>query len=129
MRGPMVGISRMMNSQKRSGRRRIQSISAMMKKMLPNPKNRLNGGSAFAQYNTRMRDDRLVPKMPLPQLVAVDIDGTLLSSQFNVSHRNLEALQEAHRRGVVVALATGRRHVFATPIAQLFGFSPYIISS
>jgi len=59
----------------------------------------------------------------------VDIDGTLLNSQFQVSDANVRALREAHENHVCVVLATGRRHMFALPVARLLGFEPYIISS
>lgn len=52
------------------------------------------------------------------QLIALDIDGTLLSSRFTVSERNRAAIAEATRRGIEVALVTGRRYDFAMPVAQ-----------
>jgi hypothetical protein len=55
--------------------------------------------------------------MPV-QLIALDIDGTLLSSRFTVSERNRAAIAEATRRGIQVALVTGRRFDFALPVAQ-----------
>jgi Cof subfamily protein (haloacid dehalogenase superfamily) len=55
--------------------------------------------------------------MPV-QLIALDIDGTLLNSRFLVSERNRSAIAEATRRGIEVALVTGRRYDFALPVAQ-----------
>jgi Cof subfamily protein (haloacid dehalogenase superfamily) len=55
--------------------------------------------------------------MPV-QLIALDIDGTLLSSRFTVSERNRAAIAEATRRGIEVALVTGRRYDFALPVAR-----------
>src|SRR5579864_7238606 len=55
--------------------------------------------------------------MPV-QLIALDIDGTLLSSRFTVSERNRAAIAEATRRGIQVALVTGRRYDFALPVIQ-----------
>jgi hypothetical protein len=55
--------------------------------------------------------------MPV-QLIALDIDGTLLSSRFTVSERNRAAIAEATRRGIEVALVTGRRYDFAMPVAK-----------
>jgi Cof subfamily protein (haloacid dehalogenase superfamily) len=55
--------------------------------------------------------------MPV-QLIALDIDGTLLNSRFTVSERNRAAIAEATRRGIEVALVTGRRYDFALPVAQ-----------
>jgi Cof subfamily protein (haloacid dehalogenase superfamily) len=52
------------------------------------------------------------------RLIALDIDGTLLSSRFTVSERNRAAITEATRRGIEVALVTGRRYDFAMPVAR-----------
>jgi Cof subfamily protein (haloacid dehalogenase superfamily) len=51
-------------------------------------------------------------------LIALDIDGTLLSSRLTVSERNRAAIAEATRRGIEVALVTGRRYDFAMPVAR-----------
>lgn len=59
----------------------------------------------------------------------MDIDGTLLNSQFQVSAKNLSALRRAHTAGIEVALVTGRRHTFALPIAKQLGFDLWLISS
>ena len=61
--------------------------------------------------------------------VAVDIDGTLTDPNFQVSARNLAALRAAHRSGVKIILATGRRHDYAMPIAQEIGVPLLLISS
>ncbi len=52
------------------------------------------------------------------RLIALDIDGTLLGSDWKVSGANCSAIQEATRRGIEVALVTGRRFDFATPVAE-----------
>jgi Cof subfamily protein (haloacid dehalogenase superfamily) len=62
-------------------------------------------------------------------LVAVDIDGTLLNSQFRISEKDLQALRRANQDGIEVILVTGRRHAFAFPIAEQLGFGLWIISS
>lgn len=68
--------------------------------------------------------------MTLPiRLLAVDIDGTLLSPQFQISDADLAAMQRAHRMGVEVVVVTGRRHTFARPIVEMLGFDLWIISS
>jgi Cof subfamily protein (haloacid dehalogenase superfamily) len=67
-------------------------------------------------------------KLPI-RLIAVDIDGTLLNPQFQISDADLKALQRAHELGVEVILVTGRRHTFALPIAQLLGFDLWLITS
>ncbi len=63
------------------------------------------------------------------RLLAIDIDGTLLDPQFQISEANLAALRRAHEAGVEVVLVTGRRHLFAMPIAQALGFELWLISS
>ena len=52
------------------------------------------------------------------RLIALDIDGTLLDSRWQVSEANRAAIAEAARRGIEVALVTGRRYDFALPVAQ-----------
>jgi Cof subfamily protein (haloacid dehalogenase superfamily) len=52
------------------------------------------------------------------QLIATDIDGTLLDSKSQVSAANSQALSDAAARGIEIVLVTGRRFDFALPIAQ-----------
>ena len=61
------------------------------------------------------------------RLIAVDIDGTLLNPQFEISPVDLAALRRAHSQGVEVILVTGRRHAFALPVAQQLGFDLWLI--
>jgi Cof subfamily protein (haloacid dehalogenase superfamily) len=63
------------------------------------------------------------------RLIAIDIDGTLLDSQGQISQANLDVLSRAHDAGVETVLVTGRRHRFALPIAEQLGFDLWIISS
>ncbi len=63
------------------------------------------------------------------RLIAVDIDGTLLNPQFQISPLDLAALRRADSLGIEVILVTGRRHSFALPIAQQLGFDLWLISS
>ena len=66
---------------------------------------------------------------PAMRLLAVDIDGTLLNPQFQISAADLAALRRAHDEGVEVVVVTGRRHAFALPIVQQLGFDLWLISS
>jgi Cof subfamily protein (haloacid dehalogenase superfamily) len=66
---------------------------------------------------------------PPIRLLAIDIDGTLLNSEFVISKADLAAIRRAHDEGVEVVLGTGRRHTFALPIAQQFGFDLWLLSS
>ena len=76
-----------------------------------------------------MLSDKISEVMPPIRLLAVDIDGTLLNSEFKISQRDLAALRFAHSRGVEVVLVTGRRHTFALPMARQLGFDLWLISS
>lgn len=52
------------------------------------------------------------------RLIAIDIDGTLLDSQWRVPEANLRAIADAAASGIEVALVTRSRFDFASPIAQ-----------
>ena len=75
-----------------------------------------------------LRDVKISTVTPI-RLLAVDIDGTLLNSQFHISDRDLDAMRRAHACGIEVMLVTGRRHTFALPIAEQLGFDVWLISS
>src|ERR1700730_7830507 len=55
------------------------------------------------------------------KLIALDIDGTLLDSQWALPEANRVAIAQATQRGIEVALVTGRRYDFAMPIALQIG--------
>jgi len=62
------------------------------------------------------------------RLLAIDIDGTLLDSRGAIPADNLAALQEATRRGIHLALVTGRSFHFTLPIAaKLASTSPTMV--
>lgn len=56
--------------------------------------------------------------MPI-RLIAIDIDGTLLNSRWELPEANRKAITEAIARGMEIVLVTGRRFDFALPIARL----------
>jgi len=66
---------------------------------------------------------------PSIRLLAIDIDGTLLNSQFRIAQGDLDALRRARESDVEVILVTGRRHTFALPMARQLGFDLWLISS
>ena len=66
---------------------------------------------------------------PSIRLLALDIDGTLLNPQFQISEVDMAALRRAHDLGIEIVLVTGRRHDFALPIAEQLGFNLFLISS
>jgi Cof subfamily protein (haloacid dehalogenase superfamily) len=51
-------------------------------------------------------------------LVAMDLDGTLVSGGHHIAPRCVEAIREARRRGVHIILATGRMHHSAREFAE-----------
>ena len=54
---------------------------------------------------------------PPIRLVAIDMDGTLLPTYMQgISKRNAQALKDAQQAGIAVAIATGRRTAFTTPL-------------
>ena len=65
--------------------------------------------------------------MPI-NLLALDLDGTLLNSRGEISNRNREALAAARNRGVRVALVTGRRFRDARPLALDLGLDVPVIA-
>lgn len=51
-------------------------------------------------------------------MVALDMDGTLLGQDGQVSARNLAAVRGAHAAGLEVVVATGRRHCYAMRVLR-----------
>ena len=67
---------------------------------------------------------------PPVQLLAVDIDGTLLDSTGQLPDAHRTALADATTAGVAVVLATGRALHFAQPVRnvhQAHAASPQIV--
>lgn len=52
------------------------------------------------------------------KLLALDLDGTLLNSRGEIPRQNIEAIQKAENKGVLVTIATGRRFRDALPVAE-----------
>ena len=55
------------------------------------------------------------------RLIAVDMDGTLVGPDGRISERNLAAMKAAEKAGVVVVVATGRRHCYAMRVLRGLG--------
>ena len=58
-----------------------------------------------------------------PQLIALDLDGTLLNSNHLVSFRNNQILEKASERGTCVVLVSGRMHRSILPISNQIGLA------
>ncbi|HLW00548.1 MAG TPA: HAD hydrolase family protein [Ktedonobacterales bacterium] len=65
---------------------------------------------------------------PLYRLLMLDIDGTLLNEQGQITPRTRRAVGAAQAAGVVVALATARRHLSATLFAADLGLKGPVVS-
>ncbi len=61
------------------------------------------------------------------KLLALDLDGTLLNSRGEIPDKNLEAIQQAEKMGVLVTIATGRRFRDALPVARLINLNAPLI--
>ena len=85
--------------------------------------------AALAPRSLGRSDARIQAVNPRIRLLAVDIDGTLLDSRFQISPANQAALRRASQAGVEIVLVTGRRHSFALPIARQLEVPLAIISS
>ncbi|MFT7602127.1 MAG: HAD superfamily hydrolase (TIGR01484 family), partial [Acidimicrobiales bacterium] len=68
------------------------------------------------------------PGLPV-QLIATDLDGTLLNDESKVSPRTVAALQAASAAGVHVAAATGRSHRTASGLLTPIGVIDWAICS
>lgn len=63
------------------------------------------------------------------KLIAVDLDGTLLTDNYTASPDNLEAIKRAIRQGIVVAICTGRPYCSADSVASRLGLMETPIAS
>ena len=64
-----------------------------------------------------------MPENSPPRLILVDLDGTLVGADHNVSARNAAALERATAAGARVVVATGRPVRLVTPIRESLGHS------
>ncbi len=55
------------------------------------------------------------------KMIAIDIDGTLLTPQKTIAPMTRAAIQQARREGIVVTLATGRRYINSATLAAELG--------
>jgi Cof subfamily protein (haloacid dehalogenase superfamily) len=62
-------------------------------------------------------------------LIAIDLDGTLLNGENEISEENRKAIQYAQDRGFEVVISTGRAYFDVQTICKKAGISPYIIGT
>jgi len=63
------------------------------------------------------------------KLIAVDLDGTLLNEENQISKKNFEAIEFAQAKGVEVVIATGRAHFDVQTIFKETGLKTWIIGA
>lgn len=62
------------------------------------------------------------------RLIAIDMDGTLINSRNEISKEYVEAIREAQRKGVKIAITTGRIYYDAQQLLEEVGLPCPIIS-
>lgn len=63
------------------------------------------------------------------KLICTDMDGTLLNEQHEINEETKETLMEAHKKGIIIAITTGRLFASAKAYSDLIGFKTPIIAS
>lgn len=61
------------------------------------------------------------------QLIALDLDDTLLNHEKRISFKNREAVSDAKRKGAHIVIATGRAYGAATQFQEALGLQDYLI--
>ena len=101
-----------------------------------------NGASIYYLYSRTACDGRffvrrilitkglllLMQNIPEIKLLAIDIDGTLLTPQQQISPRTLTAVRAAQETGIVVTLATARRYLNTRQLAEALGLAIPLIT-
>lgn len=68
-------------------------------------------------------------KLPLPDLIAFDLDFTLLRDDHTLSERTAAALRELNARGCIPLISTGRNYQGVLPFIRQLGYESPVISS
>ncbi len=63
------------------------------------------------------------------QLIATDLDGTLLNGEHQISEYTLQTITRLYQQNVKFLIATGRHYIDVRPIADQFDFPMYLITS
>ena len=71
-----------------------------------------------------MMRDHVGSAKPPVKMIALDLDGTLLGAEAEISPRNRAALEAAQAAGITVVIATGRRHSYALKVVRTLGLDP-----
>ncbi|GDY25290.1 haloacid dehalogenase [Agarivorans sp. Toyoura001] len=63
------------------------------------------------------------------QLIATDLDGTLLNGEHQISEHTMQTVTRLYQQNVKFLIATGRHYIDVRPIADQFDFPMYLITS
>ncbi len=74
-------------------------------------------------------DPQALDTIDFPQLIGIDVDGTLVPADGVVRHRVIEAIAACEAAGVRVVLATGRSLSTTTPIARAARMDGWMVCS
>ncbi|MGG0176807.1 HAD family hydrolase [Gottfriedia acidiceleris] len=61
--------------------------------------------------------------------IAIDLDGTLLNNENEISEENIKAIQSALENGIEVVISTGRAYFDVQKICEGSRLSPYVIGT
>lgn len=61
------------------------------------------------------------------QMIALDVDGTLLNDEHVLTERNKRAVEEAHNRGAAIVLCTGRSPQNSLPLLDELGLEGIMV--
>ena len=67
--------------------------------------------------------------LEMPELIALDIDGTVVPFEGNVDERVAKAVNDIREAGVQIVLATGRSLSTAAPISRTLGMAGWVVCS
>ncbi|MFB0847488.1 Cof-type HAD-IIB family hydrolase [Paenibacillus oleatilyticus] len=62
------------------------------------------------------------------RIIALDVDGTLLNDDYEVTDKTVEALRTAHEAGARIVLCTGRGPANAIPVLERLGLTGVLIT-
>jgi len=65
----------------------------------------------------------------LKKLIALDLDGTLLNRNSEISGENIRAIRDAQQHGMEVVIATGRAHFDVREIFKDTGIRTWVIAA
>lgn len=62
------------------------------------------------------------------KLIAIDMDGTLLNDQHEISEENRKAIKQANEQGIHVVISTGRTRLTCGELVDSLSLSSYLIT-